>query len=124
MGKSTLVNALAPDAGARVGEVSRSLRAGKHTTSSAALYRIPALGDDGWIVDSPGLKTFGLAHVASSALEHAFVELRPYLGHCRFRDCRHDHEPGCAVTAAVDAGRVEGFRVDLLHTLKRESARP
>ena len=123
MGKSTLVNALAPDAEARVGEVSRALRAGKHTTSSAALYRMPALGDDGWIVDSPGLKTFGLAHVASSALEHAFVELRPYLGQCRFRDCRHDREPGCAVTAAVDAGRVEAFRVDLLHALQREAAR-
>jgi len=124
MGKSTLVNALAPDAGARVGEVSRSLRAGRHTTSAAALYRMQALGDDGWIVDSPGLKTFGLAHVAASALEHAFVELRPYLGHCRFSDCRHDREPGCAVTAAVDAGRVEAFRVDLLHALRRETARP
>ena len=124
MGKSTLVNALAPDAGARVGEVSRSLRTGRHTTSSAALYRMPALGSDGWIVDSPGLKTFGLAHVAASALEHAFVDMRPYFGHCRFRDCRHQREPGCAVTAAVDAGRVEAFRLDLLQALRRETARP
>jgi ribosome biogenesis GTPase len=124
MGKSTLVNALAPDAGARVGEVSRALRTGRHTTSSAALYRMRALGDDGWIVDSPGLKTFGLAHVAASALEHAFVELRPYLGRCRFRDCRHDREPGCAVQAAVEEGTVQAFRVDLLHALRRETARP
>ena len=124
MGKSTLVNALDPEAGARVGEVSRSLRAGRHTTSSAALYRMQALGSDGWIVDSPGLKSFGLAHVAATALEHAFVELRPYLGRCRFRDCRHDREPGCAVMAAVDTGRVAAFRVDLLHALRRETARP
>ncbi|MEO5764317.1 MAG: ribosome small subunit-dependent GTPase A [Casimicrobiaceae bacterium] len=120
MGKSTLVNALAPDAGARVGEVSQALRAGKHTTSSAALYQMPGLGDEGWIVDSPGLKGFGLAHISAGALEHAFVELRPYLGHCRFRDCRHDREPGCAVQEAVDAGKVQPFRVGLLHALRRE----
>ena len=84
--------------------------------------RCPRCGDDGWIVDSPGMKAFGLAHVAPAALEQAFVEMRPLLGHCRFRDCRHDREPGCAVTAAVDAGRVEAIRVALLHALKRESA--
>ena len=83
--------------------------------------RPPVLGDDAWIVDSPGMKVFGLAHVAADALEQAFVEMRPFLGHCRFRDCRHDREPGCAVRAAVDAGRVAPFRLDLLHTLKRES---
>jgi ribosome biogenesis GTPase len=120
MGKSTLVNALAPSAGARVGEISASLRSGRHTTSAAALYRMPALGDDGWIVDSPGMKAFGLAHVSAGALEQAFVELRPYLGHCRFRDCRHDREPGCAVIAAVEAGHVQPFRVDLLHALQRD----
>lgn len=123
MGKSTIVNALAPDAGARVGEVSQALHAGRHTTSSAMLYRPPALGDDGWIVDSPGLKGFGLAHVPAPTLEHAFVELRPYMGHCRFRDCHHDTEPGCAIQAAVNAGQVQAFRVALLHTLQRESTR-
>ena len=122
MGKSTLVNALSPAVGARVGEISQALRAGRHTTSSATLYRLPALGDDGWIVDSPGMKAFGLAHVGAAALEHAFVELRPYLGRCRFRDCRHDREPGCAVQAAVAEGAVQAFRVDLLHALWRETA--
>ena len=122
MGKSTLVNALLPGVGARVGEVSRALRSGRHTTSAAALYRAPVLGDYGWIVDSPGLKTFGLAHVAAPSLERAFVELRPYLGHCRFRDCRHDREPGCAVQAAIGEGKVQPFRVDLLHALQRETA--
>ncbi len=117
MGKSTLVNALVPDAQARTSEVSESLGAGRHTTTSTALYM---LGDDGWIVDSPGVKVFGLAHLDRDRLAEAFVELRPYLGHCRFRDCRHDAEPGCAVTAAVDAGRVAPHRVALLHAIARE----
>ena len=69
------------------------------------------------------MKVFGLAHVASASAGAAFVEMRPYLGHCRFRDCRHDHEPGCAVTAAVERVAPKG-RVALLHTLMRESARP
>jgi len=122
MGKSTIINALAPAADVRVGDVSRSLHAGRHTTSATTLYRTPALGDDGWIVDSPGMKAFGLAHVSPAALEQAFVELRPLLGHCRFRDCHHDREPGCAVNAAVDDGRVAPFRLALLHTLQRESS--
>ncbi len=122
MGKSTIINALAPSAAVRVGDVSQSLRAGRHTTSATTLYRTPALGDDGWIVDSPGMKAFGLAHVSPSELEQAFVELRPLLGHCRFRDCHHDREPGCAVVAAVDDGRVAPFRLALLHALQRESA--
>ncbi len=122
MGKSTIVNALVPDADARVGLVSHALHAGRHTTSAAALYRAPALGAQGWLVDSPGMKAFGLAHVGATALEHAFVELRPYLGHCRFRDCRHDREPGCAVLCAVEAGAVDAFRLDLFHAVQREAA--
>jgi ribosome biogenesis GTPase len=122
MGKSTIINALAPSAAVRVGDVSQSLRTGRHTTSATTLYRTPALGDDGWVVDSPGMKAFGLAHVSPSELEQAFVELRPLLGHCRFRDCHHDREPGCAVVAAVDDGRVAPFRLALLHALQRESA--
>jgi ribosome biogenesis GTPase len=64
-----------------------------------------------------------LAHVEPEALEAAFVEIRPLLGHCRFRDCRHDREPGCAVQEAVIAGRVAPFRVALLHRLVAESQR-
>ena len=123
MGKSTLVNALSPALAARVGEVSTSLHAGRHTTSAAMLYRLEALGADGWVVDSPGMKQFGLAHVTPDALEQAFVEMRPLLGHCRFRDCRHFREPGCAVRAAVDDGRVAAFRLDLLHALQRDAGR-
>jgi len=68
------------------------------------------------------MKTFGLAHLAPETLEHAFVELRPLLGHCRFRDCRHDREPGCALTDAVARGVVMPHRVELLRTLVAQSS--
>ena len=97
MGKSTLINALLPGAAATIGEISAALRSGRHTTTSTALYRLP--GGDGWIVDSPGMKVFGLAHCSADAIAHAFVELRDLIPQCRFRDCRHDREPGCAVQA-------------------------
>lgn len=123
MGKSTIINALAPAVAARVGLISQSLRAGRHTTSSTTLYPLPGAGTDAWIVDSPGMKAFGLAHVGKAALEHAFVEIRPLLGQCRFRDCRHDREPGCAILQAVDDGRVQPFRLALLHALQRGTAK-
>ena len=119
MGKSTLINALVPSASARTGEVSDALRSGRHTTSSDALYRLP--GADGWIVDSPGMKVFGLAHCTPQAIGHAFVDLRELALQCRFRDCRHDREPGCAVNQAVAEGRVAPQRVALLQTLLREA---
>ena len=94
---------------------------GRHTTSQSTLYPLPESDGGGWIVDSPGLKVFGLAHVAPETIEEAFVEIRPLLGHCRFRDCRHDREPGCAVWQAVDAGKVAPHRVALMQRLVRES---
>jgi len=121
MGKSTLVNALLPGAGIRVREVSAALATGRHTTTATTLYPLPQLGADAWIVDSPGMKAFGLAHLDPGAIAEAFVELRPLLGHCRFRDCQHDAEPGCAITAAVKAGRVAPHRVALMHAMIREA---
>jgi ribosome biogenesis GTPase len=120
MGKSTLINALLPGAGARIGEVSKALRTGRHTTTAATLYRLP--DDAGWIVDSPGMKVFGLAHCTPRSIVDAFVELRELVPHCRFRDCRHEREPGCAVRAAVAEGRVAPQRVALLQTLLAEHA--
>jgi len=118
MGKSTLINALLPGSGARVGEVSGALRAGRHTTSETTLY---ALGPDSWIIDSPGMKEFGLAHLATTAIAQGFVDLRPFVGQCRFRDCRHGSEPGCAVQDAVARGEVKPWRVALLQRLLGES---
>jgi ribosome biogenesis GTPase len=121
MGKSTILNAIAPHAQAKTSEISEALSSGRHTTSQSTLYPLPGEAGGGWIVDSPGVKVFGLAHVAPEAIAEAFVEIRPLLGHCRFRDCRHDAEPGCAVWEAARRGEVAPHRVALLHRLVRES---
>jgi ribosome biogenesis GTPase len=119
MGKSTLINTLVPEAQARTTQVSEALKSGRHTTTSTTLY---LLADRSWIVDSPGMKVFGLAHVPADELPAAFVEMRPYLGHCRFRNCRHGAEPGCAITEAVERGDIAPYRLNLLHALLREVA--
>jgi len=121
MGKSTLVNALVPQALAMEGAISDALRSGRHTTTSTTLYKLP--DDDGWVVDSPGMKVFGLAHCDADTIVRAFVELRDLVEHCRFRNCRHAGEPGCAVAHAIETGRVNGERVALLHALIREANR-
>jgi ribosome biogenesis GTPase len=117
MGKSTILNAVVPEAMAHTAEVSVALAAGKHTTTHSALHELPATAGGGWIVDSPGMKVFGLAHLAPQAIVDAFVDIAPLAGRCRFRDCRHDREPGCAVTAAVERGEIAPHRVALLRTL-------
>ena len=120
MGKSTLINALLPGASAKIGDVSVALQTGRHTTTQTTLYRLDATS---WIVDSPGMQEFGLAHLDADQIAHAFVELRPLLGRCRFRNCRHDVEPGCAVQDAVERGEVLPWRVELMRQLLAESER-
>lgn len=107
MGKSTLVNALIPEARAATREISLALASGKHTTTHATLYH---LDPDSHLIDSPGLQEFGLGHLDRGEIEYAFREFRPYLGQCRFRDCRHDREPDCALLPVVAAGIVEKSR--------------
>lgn len=108
MGKSTLVNALVPEAMAATREISTALASGKHTTTHATLYRIDAQSE---LIDSPGLQEFGLAHLDRNELGAAFPEFRPYLGHCRFRDCRHLQEPDCAILAALASGAISPRRL-------------
>ena len=122
MGKSTILNAVAPAAGAKTADVSAALATGRHTTSNSTLHLLPTIFGDGWIVDTPGLKAFGLAHIEPRAIAHAFVELRPFLESCRFRDCQHLNEPGCAVQDAVADGRMAPHRLALLHELVAASA--
>lgn len=114
MGKSTLVNALAPEARAATREISQALDSGKHTTTHATLYHLNA---DSHLIDSPGLQEFGLGHLDRQEIEQAFREFRPFLGECRFRDCRHDREPDCALRAAVDAGKIDKSRFAAYHRI-------
>ncbi len=114
MGKSTLINALIPEASRETGEISIALDSGRHTTTHARLFH---LSENSHIVDSPGLQEFGLHHLGQERIAHAFVEFRPYLGHCRFRNCRHLEEPGCAVTSAFESGKIDKRRIEIYRRL-------
>lgn len=117
MGKSTIINALLPDELVRTQEVSQVLDSGKHTTTAAHLYH---LDDDSQLIDSPGLQEFGLHHLSTDELEHAFVEFRPFLGKCRFNNCKHLQEPDCAITQAVADGKVTQERFAIYKMLRTE----
>jgi ribosome biogenesis GTPase len=116
MGKSTLINALFPDADVLTAEYSEALDSGRHTTTHTRLHRLDA---DTAVIDSPGLQEFALQHLDANALAYAFVEFRPFLGHCRFRDCKHETEPGCRLLEAAAAGEIEPKRLQLFQTLRR-----
>jgi ribosome biogenesis GTPase len=103
VGKSTLLNALQPDLNLPVNEVGRSGK-GRHTTVSLELIRL-RLG--GGVIDTPGMREFGLWNVSAADLARCFPEMRPHIGQCRFgSDCSHSHEPGCAIKTAVEAGLI------------------
>lgn len=117
MGKSTLINGLVPDAQARTREISEALDSGRHTTTHATLYHLDGASH---IIDSPGLQEFGLHHVSLDDLAHAFVEFRPYIGRCRFHNCRHLVEPGCAIEAATGEGQVDPRRLAAYRAMAQE----
>jgi len=114
MGKSTLINALLPDAQAATREISTALDSGKHTTTHARLYRIDETSS---LIDCPGVQAFGLHHLSFGGIEQGFVEFAQYLGQCRFHDCRHVHEPGCALRNAVAAGKIDARRLELFQQI-------
>jgi ribosome biogenesis GTPase len=99
-GKSTLINLLVPGAVAQTGEISRALNSGKHTTTSTTWYWVDAERTTA-LIDSPGFQEFGLHHIDPMQLAGLMRDLRPHVGHCKFYNCTHLHEPGCAVIAAV-----------------------
>jgi ribosome biogenesis GTPase len=99
-GKSTLINLLVPQAQALTGEISRALNSGKHTTTSTTWYWVGE-GRTTSLIDSPGFQEFGLHHLEPTALAGLMRDLRPHVGHCKFYNCTHLHEPGCAVISAV-----------------------
>lgn len=120
-GKSTLLNALEPGLKIRTGQVSEKTRKGTHTTTHAELH---ALSSGGYVVDTPGIREFGVRDVHPKDLGHYFPDLAPYLNECQFPDCTHDHEPGCAVKAAVDRADIHPERyqsyLGILESLQEE----
>ena len=116
-GKSSLMNSLYPGLNLRVGEISESVNKGRHTTVGALMHPLP---DGGFVVDTPGLREVGLWGLSSSHIDDCFPELAQVLGGCRFADCRHLVEPGCAVLAAVADGTISRSRYESYVKLRDE----
>lgn len=115
MGKSTLVNALIPGVEQQTAAISKALASGRHTTTFTRAFELP---EGGWIVDSPGFQTFEIAHLSRWQMMHAMPEFRPLLGQCRFNDCHHREEPGCAIRAAAEDGRIDALRYKLFSEIE------
>ncbi|MFT6984929.1 MAG: ribosome biogenesis GTPase [Psychromonas sp.] len=107
VGKTSLLNMLLPEVEATTGEISEGSGLGKHTTTTARLYHFPEGGD---LIDSPGIREFSLWHLAADRIASGFIEFRPFLGECRFRDCKHKIDPGCALVEAVENGKIDAAR--------------
>lgn len=121
VGKSSIVNVLLPDADQRVGPLSGASRLGQHTTTTARLFHLP---EAGLLIDSPGIREFGLWHIDEEQLLAGYVEFQPFLGTCRFRNCAHREEPGCALKVAVAAGQIAAGRFERFCRLREELKSP
>lgn len=114
VGKSSLINALLPGVDLKVGALSQGHAKGTHTTTTARLFHFP---DGGSLVDSPGIREFGLWHMQRDDVLRGFREFQPFLGQCRFRDCRHAGEPGCALREALERGEISQRRWDSFESI-------
>jgi ribosome biogenesis GTPase len=114
VGKSSLIKRLLPELDIQIGKLSDASGQGCHTTTTTTLYHLPRGGD---LIDSPGVRDFRLGETAPADLARGFREFRPYLGSCRFQDCRHLSEPGCAVEEALRAGTVSARRLSSYRNL-------
>ncbi len=117
VGKSSLVQALLPEREIRIQAISQATGHGAHTTTTSTLYHLPGGGD---LIDTPGVRSFELGEIVPDALDRGFPELTPHLGRCRFSDCRHQGEPGCALAAALARGEIVPRRLDSYLRLRAE----
>lgn len=108
VGKSSLIKSLLPDRKIRIRALSEATGLGTHTTTTSMLYHLPQGGD---LIDSPGVRSFEPGTVTLAELERGFIEFRPYLGQCKFSNCGHDTEPGCALREAVAQGDIATRRL-------------
>lgn len=114
VGKSSLVNALLPEVHALTNDVSENSGLGQHTTTTARLYHFP---NGGRLIDSPGVREFGLWHLSNDEITQGFKEFHDYLGGCKFRDCKHLDDPGCLLREAVEQGKISQERFDSYHKI-------
>jgi ribosome biogenesis GTPase len=114
VGKSSLIKALLPDTSPRIGQLSQASHKGQHTTTHTELYQ---LDSHGVIIDSPGIREFGLKSVDAQRLAQGYREFGPYIEHCRFRNCSHTNEPGCAIRQAIADGKITTARFESFHAI-------
>ncbi len=117
VGKSSLINQLLPDLSLQVGALSEISELGRHTTTATTLYH---LADTGELIDSAGVRSFRLGQITKLQLEKGFIDLAPYLGHCKFNDCQHQSEPDCAIRDAIKAGEIDPARFQHFQMLLAE----
>jgi ribosome biogenesis GTPase len=118
VGKTSLLNAVEPSLGLRIQPISKATGKGRHTTATAEIF---ALASGGAVIDTPGIRAFGLWDVAEHDLAWFFPEMRPFVGLCKFRlDCHHDEEPGCAIRKAVAESRISPYRYQSYLKLREE----
>jgi ribosome biogenesis GTPase len=122
-GKSTLINALLPNARAQVGEISQALNSGRHTTTSSLWYWLDDSRTSA-VIDSPGFQEFGMHHIVPTELARWMPDIAAHMNGCRFHNCTHRQEPGCAVQAAVDKGEISPIRHSLYTALFDELSQP
>ena len=115
VGKSSFINTLLPEADLEVGELSHSSGEGTHTTTKAKLFHLPSGGQ---LIDSPGIRDFSLWHIGIPQLQLGFVEIASLLGSCKFRNCQHELEPGCAILSAVGEGKIGPERFSSYQRIK------
>lgn len=109
VGKSTLINALLPGKELKTGKISDWSDKGKHTTTFAEMFQLPF---GGYLIDTPGIRELGVFDIEKQELGRLFPEIRKLMGNCRFHNCRHINEPGCAVLEALEKGKLESSRYD------------
>ena len=114
VGKSSLINQLLPDVNALTGAVSDVSGLGQHTTTASRLYH---LKQGGSLIDSPGIREFGLWHLEKDQITQGYREFQTVLGTCKFRDCKHQNDPGCAIRQAVEEGKISQLRFENYHRL-------
>ena len=117
VGKSTLVNTLSGDADQKTGAIREQDAKGRHTTTARSLHAMPG---GGWVIDTPGIRTLYVSDI-TGGIDTLFAEITELAPLCRFRDCTHAHEPGCAVQAAVKAGNLDPERLARWRTLSAEN---
>lgn len=115
VGKSSLINMLIPDLNLQVGAISEANQKGIHTTTTAQLFHFP---EGGHLIDSPGIREFGLWHMSLDDILYGFIEFRPFIGHCKFRNCKHSNEPACSLRQAHQDGLISDYRMNSFEELR------